>query len=706
MTMSKGRALVLALGLLAACQKSNSDQTVHGIQEPSIPTGSIVGRVTSLRTGGPLAGAKVSVSSPAGVTSAVTDAGGQYILGKLPAGAAYEVRFELAGYVTCFGVAPLPDAAGDFPQGNATVVLDAFLAQPDAAIRGTIVAYAGLPVSGAVVRADLRGLGFDLVKEVTTDAAGAYQIAGLPGSPQGIPVPVTVAPFDANADGVPDYGSLTTTVKTYPAATSLEDLDLRTVAYGLELVTSDLETGLHDPATALHFTFNRDLSADTTVTLHDDTANRYVAVLSSTSGTLLQVAPSGGTPLANAHAFTVSVYGVADNGTGATVTRTFVAAAGGGLLTAPALTVSPTSADSSTTSFQLSWPAIGGAKEYRVYARDTHANPSYLLLQTVLTSPSPKTSVSLPAVFDWYGGDLVQTPFLFRTTVDFVVVAVDVYGDAVDPGNVTPVTLVDATPPTGWFNQTGSANNSAGTTTKEITLKLTFSEYMDTAALPTITFSNASVTASPFVYDTTTSSGTFQVTVPAGLDAVGVTYSVQGASDTSGNGQVTLNGALAGLSQVLVNGGFEGAISPWSTNATSSSTAPVLTTVVASSGSSSLAIGNFTTSVQSGQSYVYQDVTIPAWATSITVSARYWPQTNYPYYGHDYNACDVRTPTSNTPFASVFNSYQQSSTWLSASTTLSASYAGQTIRIYCYTYQDGSHITGMYLDDVAVTVTL
>lgn len=48
--MSKLRAGALALALLGAC--SPSTQKVS--QEPSAPTGTILGRVTSLRTGEPL----------------------------------------------------------------------------------------------------------------------------------------------------------------------------------------------------------------------------------------------------------------------------------------------------------------------------------------------------------------------------------------------------------------------------------------------------------------------------------------------------------------------------------------------------------------------------------------------------------------------------------------------------------------------------
>jgi hypothetical protein len=173
---------------------------------------------------------------------------------------------------------------------------------------------------------------------------------------------------------------------------------------------------------------------------------------------------------------------------------------------------------------------------------------------------------------------------LSGTRVDFVVVPVNEYDDTIDPATVTPVSRTDLKPPTGAVAQSGNANNSAGTAAKTVSLAITFSEYMDTraTALPTITFSDASVTASTFVYDATTNStnsGTFSVTIPPGLDAVGVTYSISGGKDTSGNTQATLNDTLSGVSQVIVNGGFEaGSLVPWSTTYSSTSTAPVITT--------------------------------------------------------------------------------------------------------------------------------
>src|SRR4051794_27387870 len=85
-------------------------------QGSSFPIGSISGRVTSMIDGRPLKGVTVTATLKSPVT---TDDNGYYEIKDLPAGNTYRVRFSLANYVSRFGDGTLPDAAGNYPQGNA-----------------------------------------------------------------------------------------------------------------------------------------------------------------------------------------------------------------------------------------------------------------------------------------------------------------------------------------------------------------------------------------------------------------------------------------------------------------------------------------------------------------------------------------------------------------------------------------------------------
>ena len=114
--MNRFRTSIIALAFLVACSQEKQSVDTTTTQTPSQPLGSIVGVVTSLRTGAPLSGVSVSVPGQGGgLVTASTDASGAYALRGLPAGAPYSVRFSTTGYVPGFGYAMIPAVAGDFP---------------------------------------------------------------------------------------------------------------------------------------------------------------------------------------------------------------------------------------------------------------------------------------------------------------------------------------------------------------------------------------------------------------------------------------------------------------------------------------------------------------------------------------------------------------------------------------------------------------
>src|SRR6266511_892432 len=286
--MNRFRTAAVLLASLVACAKDKQtvDNTTN--QTPSQPRGSVVGIVTSLRTGAPLPGVVVSVPQASGLVSDTTDANGAYSLNGLVAGVTYEVRFALAGYVPSVASGKIPDVAGDYPT-DGVLQLNVPLAQASATVSGHVTARDGAVAAGVVLSADLRNQGFDLVAQ----------------------------PWDANGDGLADYEALARTVPTYPGATSLLDVDLRAAAADLLLLTSNVESGIHPASGSILLTFNRQLDAVLTdVTLYDSTAARTVAVVVSVDGTgkILTIVPAGGTGLAPYHSYSLTVYALAKIG--------------------------------------------------------------------------------------------------------------------------------------------------------------------------------------------------------------------------------------------------------------------------------------------------------------------------------------------------------------------------------------------------------
>ena len=555
--MTRISALALAIAISAGC---GDESRKRAIQDPSLPVGSISGRVTDLRTGAAATGVQVSIllvgaaqTDEEGlptIVTATTDAEGHYALADLAAGTNYRVRFVLDGFVPRFADAFIPNAAGKFPQGNAATELNMQVAAADATISGRIFARDGQPAAAAVASIDLRPAGFDLVQEVVAGADGSYSFAELPGAPAGLAVTVTVQPFDQDGDGAADYGARDAATATFPATNTRLDIDLRTVADALLLLFSNVDDGVIATPDAIALVFNRplDLSA-TPVALLDDTVGAAVAAVSTldTAGTTLSVEPAGGTDLAAGHTYTLTVDAHATNGAQLTVVQTFDAVTDPTTLPGvTGLVVQPAAVDFDTNFFTLDWDSVAGAASYDIYARDTSANPTYLLVDTSGSAPAPGEPVTLPGEFDYYTDDGFQTPFAYGVDVDFAVVPVDASGSSGDPVAANEVRVSDNVAPIAWdTDQFATADNTGGLTDDILDLNVDFTEYMDPASAAAVTMTGLGPTCvvSAFDMDPGLINGGFTITVPAGTDCSGP-YLVTGARDTSGNLMEDLNDAL------------------------------------------------------------------------------------------------------------------------------------------------------------------
>jgi hypothetical protein len=700
-------SLALVLGLGACAKKA--------IQEPSNPTGNIVGRVTDLRTGAPVAGVTVStivIDEREGLPVALvatTDASGLYALIELPAGVTYAVRFEKGGFVPRFAAATLPDAAGDFPQGNSIVEVNEAIAGADAGVTGKVFGPNGDPIVGAIVGVDLRGAGFDLVQSATTDATGFFTFSGLPGSPTGLPITLVVQPFDQDADGRPDFDTLAVNALTFPSAVSRVDVDLRTAAAAIVLLASDVDDGDQPADQPIELTFNRavDLTG-TTITLLNIDTNRNVAVNPTldATGAVMTLTPAGGTDLAPGDTFSLTVNVRATNGDTANFVRLFTT-----LGVAPVLpdvqnlSVEPSDVDFDTRTFALSWDSVAGAAAYRIFVRDNNFNPSYLQVAQVGNSPAPSASITLPGTFDFFSGDGIQTPFAFDVDVDFAVVGVDINGDSADPAQAATVSHSDNIAPSLSSQQLGDADNSTNPFPVTLSLNVFFSEYIDPASAVQIVLPSAGMTAT-FELDPGLLRGTFTITIPPNLDGSGF-FSITGAVDTSGNTMFPFDGVLNGTTELVANGGFEAngggcTLSGWSTAITGTASTPIATSARAASGACSAQIGNQTINgIQGGTSTISQVINLPNNVNSIVATVTLASYTTQ--IGHDPNTCRIRS-LGGTVLATLAQDSTNNNFFNTTVTDISFLAGSGSVRLECGSSQDGNHTSGGFVDNVSVLV--
>ncbi|MCH8070289.1 MAG: Ig-like domain-containing protein, partial [Candidatus Marinimicrobia bacterium] len=201
-------------------------------------------------------------------------------------------------------------------------------------------------------------------------------------------------------------------------------------------------------------------------------------------------------------------------------------------------------ADWNTTSITFKWSRVTGVDGYRIYAKDNHNNSDFVRVgsfsaQDYVTEQSG--TVSLPSQFDYYADDGIQTPFSNSTEITFKIAA---YNDAGEGTFSSALIVKDETGPTGnLFGQSGSANNSFGTSEIEFTITFSASEYLDGNATPSVSFIETGgdpnyklpSSAVSFEWDNDLMRGVFTITVPAGKDGSGDIFTASAFKDNSGN---------------------------------------------------------------------------------------------------------------------------------------------------------------------------
>jgi hypothetical protein len=145
--------------------------------------------------------------------------------------------------------------------------------------------------------------------------------------------------------------------------------------------------------------------------------------------------------------------------------------------------VSPEDIDFDTTSYTLRWDSEVGADEYHIYARDNLYNTSEVLIDIVSHRDYwtyHEVTVSLPAQFDVFQSDGIQTPLADGTEVVLNIAAANTLGEGDLLAPSKEVDLEDdVRPEVIFYSVVGQTNNTAGTAPIEAVLKFAASEYIE-----------------------------------------------------------------------------------------------------------------------------------------------------------------------------------------------------------------------------------
>ncbi|MEO5952879.1 MAG: exo-alpha-sialidase, partial [Chloroflexia bacterium] len=154
------------------------------------------------------------------------------------------------------------------------------------------------------------------------------------------------------------------------------------------------------------------------------------------------------------------------------------------------------------------------------------------------------------------------------------------------------------------------------------------------------------------------------------------------------------------VSAAIVNGGFEtGALAPWVVDGTSP--APVVRNTGAHSGTFAAFLGNDPGTEPTGNSSLYQTISVPA--TGGTLSY-WWNGLTQDTITFDWQDAYV-TNSSGTILATIMHVASTTGGYINQTFNM-APYAGQTVRIKFLVHQDGfGDVTNMYVDDVTLSAS-
>ena len=193
-------------------------------------------------------------------------------------------------------------------------------------------------------------------------------------------------------------------------------------------------------------------------------------------------------------------------------------------------------------------------------------------------------------------------------------------------------------------------------------------------------------------------------TVPNGGHALSAkAYDPAGNVGTSPEVSITVNNSVQPPPQqdLIVNGGFEGTLSPWTAGGAKK---PIDSSAHAHAGGYSLRMGWASTYYQepNGDSWAYQRVAIPAGSTSAALSFWYYAQ-SYDGVAYDWQEAYVLDTNGNV-LVPIFHMADDSRVWTQHTVDLSK-YSGRTVLVYFNVHLDGAYDpTTLWVDDVSLMV--
>jgi hypothetical protein len=164
-----------------------------------------------------------------------------------------------------------------------------------------------------------------------------------------------------------------------------------------------------------------------------------------------------------------------------------------------------------------------------------------------------------------------------------------------------------------------------------------------------------------------------------------------------------LNVTTGSSTELISNNGFEGTLSPWILGGVK---VPIVSTARIHTGADSMRLGATSASGSTepnGDSSAYQSVTIPANATTATLTFWYSTYTTDTIQ-YDWQEAQIQDSNGAT-LLQVFKLAANNTAWTQQTVDLKP-YAGRTIKIYFNCHGDGAtDPTTLYVDDVSVQVT-
>jgi hypothetical protein len=154
--------------------------------------------------------------------------------------------------------------------------------------------------------------------------------------------------------------------------------------------------------------------------------------------------------------------------------------------------------------------------------------------------------------------------------------------------------------------------------------------------------------------------------------------------------------------ELIVNGGFEGSLSSWTLGGAK---LPILSTAQIHSGTSSIRCGssNGIGTDLNGDSFAFQSVSIPASATTATLTFWYFAAT-LDSITFDWQDAQVRSSTG-AVLVNIFHMASNTQVWTQRTVDLTP-FRGQTVQIYFNAHDDGfsGDPTSLWIDDVSLKV--